>query len=313
MTASAIAGLLPAGRHQSHARRGAAFGLLAAVIWGGYLAVSRQGVSAGLGAADLAFLRYSVSGLLLLPWLVQRSPHRLAGVGWRKGTTLALLAGPPFVLAGASGYRFAPLAHGAVIQLGVLTLMSILLARILVGEQLGGRRAAGLAVVIAGLALTTGTGMFHGSSRAWIGDLLFACAGSMWALFTVLQRRWAIAPLSATAVVCVLSGAVYAPLYLMHGGLAFLAKASPAMLTEQVLVQGVLSGVIALFAFARAVEDLGPGRAALFPALAPAVAILLGIPLSGEIPTGLQIVGLVILSGGLFIALTSAPAQRSDR
>lgn len=149
----------------------------------------------------------------------------------------------------------------------------------------------------------------QGSSTAWIGDLLFAAAGTMWALFTVLQRRWTIAPLSATAVVSVLSAGVYVPAYLAANGLAVFASASPAMLVEQVLVQGVLSGVIALFAFSRAVQNLGAGRAALFPALAPGVAMLIGIPLTGEIPTAMQITGLIVLSAGLLIAVRSgAPA-----
>lgn len=288
---------------RTRVRRGIACGLVAAVIWGGFLAVSRQGIGAGLEAADLAFLRYATAGLLLAPWLVRRSPHRLAGIGWRKGLVLAALAGPLFVLAGASGYHFAPLAHGAVIQLGMLTLMSILLAALLVGERPSLHRLAGIGVLILGLAVTAGPSLFRGGSNAWMGDLLFALAGSMWALFTVLQRRWSVQPLAATTVVSVVSGAVFSPLYLAHEGLALLDKASPALLAEQVLVQGVLSGVVALFAFSKAVQILGPARAALFPALAPAVAILLGIPLAGEIPTGLQVIGLAILTAGLVIAV----------
>lgn len=104
-------------------RRGWAYGLIAAVIWGGFLAASRHAIGAGLHPTDLAFLRYLVAGAILLPWFVRRSPHRLGGMGWRKGATLAALAGPLFVIVSSSGYRFAPLAHGAVIQLGTLTLV----------------------------------------------------------------------------------------------------------------------------------------------------------------------------------------------
>ena len=79
------------------------------------------------------------------------------------------------------------------------------------------------------------------------------------------------------------------------------------MLAEQILVQGVLGGVIALFAFSRAVQDLGAGRAALFPTLATAIAILAGIPLGGGVPTVFQAVGLLILSIGMLIAVTGSP------
>lgn len=295
----------------SRTRRGWVYGSAAALIWGGYLAVSRQGIAAGLHAADLAFLRYATAGLLLLPWLVGRSPHRLAGIGWTKRIVLALLAGPLFVLAGASGYHFAPLAHGAVIQLGMLTLMGIVLAAVLVGERPGKGRLVGLAVLILGLVVTAGPSLIQGTSTAWIGDLLFALAGSMWALFSVLQRRWSVSPIAATAVVSVLSAVVYSPLYLLREGIASLVDVGPAMIAEQILVQGVLSGVIALFAFSEAVQELGPGRAALFPALAPAVAILLGIPVTGEFPTMPQIVGLIVLTTGLVIAVRTGMPTRA--
>ncbi|QWA11967.1 DMT family transporter [Sodalis ligni] len=284
-------------------RRGLVSGLLAAVIWGGFLVVSRQGIAAGLQATDLAFLRYLTAGLILAPWLACHSPQRLTGMGWRKGVCLALLAGPLFIVVGASGYHFAPLAHAAVIQLGMLTLVSIVLAALLLGERPGIPRIAGLLVIVAGLAVTAGPGLLYGSSRAWVGDMLFALAGSMWAVFTVLQRQWKIAPLQATAVVSVLSGLIYTPIYLFTGGVRIFSEISPAMFLEQIVAQGVLSGVIALFAFSRAVQDLGASRAALFPALSPGVAMLLGIPLTGEYPTSLQIVGLVILTAGVALSV----------
>ena len=53
-------------------------------------------------------------------------------------------------------------------------------------------------------------------------------------------------------------------------------------LATQALVQGLLSGVVAVFAYGRAVARLGAARAAVFAAMVPAVAILLGIPVAGE-------------------------------
>jgi drug/metabolite transporter (DMT)-like permease len=293
-------------------RQGLAFGLLATVIWGGFLVVSRYGVGAGLRVTDLAFLRYLTAGLILLPWLLRHSPYRLAGVGWRKGASLAFLAGPLFIIVGASGYRFAPLAHAAVIQLGMLTLVSMLFAALVLGERPTLKRLAGLAIVVAGLAVTAGPGLLRGSSTAWIGDLLFALAGSMWALFSVLQRRWGVAPLAATAVVSVLSAVVYAPVYLATEGLRIFSTISPTVLLVEIVAQGVLSGVVALFAFSRAVQDLGASRAALFPALSPGVAILLGIPVTGEVPSLIQLTGLAILTMGLVVAVRGNQAARSD-
>jgi drug/metabolite transporter (DMT)-like permease len=69
---------------------------------------------------------------------------------------------------------------------------------------------------------------------------------------------------------------------------------------------------VALFAFSRAVQDLGASRAALFPALSPGVAILLGIPVTGEVPSLIQLTGLAILTMGLVVAVRGNQAARSD-
>lgn len=290
-------------------RDGLMLGLLAATIWGCYIAMTNHGMRLGLTAADLAFIRYSTSGLLLLPWLLGHSPATLARIGWRKGAVLAILAGPPFVLVGASGFLFAPLAHSAVIQLGSVALVGVILSASMLGERVTRRGIAGLVTVVLGLAIIAGPGLLEGGSSVWKGDLLFLGAGSMWALFTVLQRRWRINPIAATAVVSVLSGLVYAPLYFMWIGAGAILSKGWAVLATQVLVLGVLSGVVALFAFSRAVEYLGPGRASVFPALAPAIAILAGLPIAGVAPTPLQIAGLAVLTIGMFFAVRSPDAE----
>ncbi|HYF88060.1 DMT family transporter [Azospirillum sp.] len=310
-TIASIAATPEGGR--SRERRGLAYGLVAALIWGGYVAVSHHGIEAGLDPADLAFLRYSVTGIVLLPWLLRNQPASLAGLGWGRGMALALFAGPLFVLVGAAGFAFAPLAHSALIQLGTVSLMGIVLAALVVRERQSATRVAGLAVIVTGLAIAAGPGLLGGGSQVWKGDLLFASAGTMWAAFTVLQRRWQVSPLVATAAVSVLSGLIYSPLYLASRGLSTLSAADPQVLIQQGLVLGVLSGVVALFAFARAVEYIGPGRASLFPALAPAIAILAGIPISGVIPTTWQVLGLVVLSAGLLLAVRTAPASRTSK
>jgi len=68
-------------------------------------------------------------------------------------------------------------------------------------------------------------------------------------------------------------------------------------------MQGLVQGVLTLMAYSRAIAILGVSRAVLFPAIVPAISILIGIPLIGEIPSQLQIVGLGLVSVGLLIAV----------
>jgi len=290
-------------------RRGYVLGCVAAVIWGGYLVTSRRGIAAGLSPADMAFLRYVIAGVVMLPFLLRHESRRLAGVGWKKGLILACLAGPPFVLVGASGFHFAPLAHAAVIQLGAVILVGMLLAAILLRERLGPAGLLSLSLVLLGLFVTAGSGFAGGRPGAWRGDLLFALAGTLWAVFTVLQRRWGLSPVAVTAAVCVISAVVYGPLYAVMVGFDALLRAGTAVLVEQALVQGVLSGAIAMLAFAAAVRELGAARAALFPALAPGVAMLLGVLLTGDRVSALHVIGLALLTGGLLVSAWDATCR----
>ncbi|ALC13115.1 DMT family transporter [Sphingopyxis sp. 113P3] len=284
-------------------RRGSIWGGIAALIWGGFFAYARLGIDAGLNAADFAFLRYGTAGALMLPWLLRRDVRSLGGVGWFRGAVLALLAGPLFVLVSAAGLAFAPLAHGPVIQLGTVTLMGTVLAAAFLDDRVDIARAIGLAVIVAGLAITVGPGLFDGGSHAWKGDLLFIVAGLMWALFTLLQHRWSADPMATTAAVSVISLAVYAPGYLFIRGPQALIAAGPLMVIEFAVVLGLFSGIVSLFAFGRAVSCLGAARASLFPALAPGVAIVLSVPLTGEIPTLMQVTGLAVLTAGLILSV----------
>ncbi len=85
--------------------------------------------------------------------------------------------------------------------------------------------------------------------------------------------------------------------------MAHYASLPVATLAIQVLVQGLLAGVLSVIAYTHAVRLIGAARAAVFPALVPAAAILIGIPVAGEWPTGLQWVGLSLVSAGLLVAI----------
>ena len=74
------------------------------------------------------------------------------------------------------------------------------------------------------------------------------------------------------------------------------------MLVVQIVAQGLGAGLVAVLAFSRASELLGAGRAAFFGAVVPGAATLLAIPVLGEVPTGLQVLGIAAVVVGLLLA-----------
>jgi drug/metabolite transporter (DMT)-like permease len=283
--------------------KGLAAGLAAAVLWGLYLALSRAGVVGGLAAIDIAVIRYGVAGLVTLPLFATHGLPLARRIGWWRAGALAMLAGPPFVLAGVGGYAFAPLAHGALIQPAAVTIGSIALAAWVLRDRPTRERLAGVVVILSGLAVVAGPGLFAGGAMTPVGDTMFLAAGLMWAGFSILAKRWGAGPVEATVLVCVLSGVVLLPVVAVTAGFGRILALPVPELAAQLVVQGVLSGVIAVLAFTAAVKWLGASRAAAFPAMVPVTATLIGIPVAGEWPTALQLCGLMIVVAGLALAV----------
>jgi drug/metabolite transporter (DMT)-like permease len=287
-------------RTAKHERWGFLCGAIMALGASLSFAAARAGILGGLLAVDMIFARFIVAGLIMLPLLLHYGLANLAGLGWRRALILTVLGGAPFALLQTSGYGFAPLAHGAVIAPATVTIVSTIGAALFLRERLGRNHMIGAAVVLAGIGLIGWDGMMQPSGeRAWLGDLLFFLSSVLWAGFTLLLRHWRVPALRATAVVSVLSCVLTIPAYLAAMGTAHLAALPLGFLAFQGLVQGGLQGAITMIAYSQAVMLLGVSRAVLFPAIVPAVSVVLGIPIVGEIPSALQVAGLGLVTLGL--------------
>lgn len=282
---------------------GIAAGIAAAIIWATYLVFAKSGTSHGLAPQDFVLLRFGTAAAIMLPWLVRNNPRTLGGVGWWRATLLMLLAGPPFILLGTGGYIFAPLAHGAVIQPSTVTLASMMAAAILLKERVTRDKLIGVGMIIAGLVVIASHASRMGGGHVWIGDLLFVAAGLSWTGFTILIKRWELGALAVTAAVSIVSAIVVVPATLIWGDFSRIAALPPGTLVAQIIVQGVLSGVVAVIAFGIAVRHLGAAKAGLFPAIVPAATLIVGIAVTGAMPSFYEWTGAALASLGLVTAI----------
>jgi drug/metabolite transporter (DMT)-like permease len=275
----------------------------AALGWAAGFVAAKHGISAGFSPADLAFHRFFWSGLLLTPLAIRDGIRDLGGIGWGRGLFMSVLAGPPQAITAYTGFILVPLGHGTTIQPACAALFGLILATAMLRERATVPRIFGGAAIIAGLMV------FGAESLATIGhagvggDLLFVTAGFFWALFGTLLRYYHLSGMRAVAVVGVLSVLVYAPLYAVFVGFDGLLQMSLAENLIQMLVQGLLAGVLPIYLFARAVMLLGAGRAATFPALVPLFGLIIGFLALGVVPSIAQVVGLVIVLIGFRFAL----------
>lgn len=283
---------------------GAACGLAAALIWGVQAVVSRQSNADGLTAADVTLLRFVTAAAILLPVALKRmKPFPVGALGWRRALILTALAGAPYSLVLVGGAAFAPALHSSIITPGLIPILTAALAWLVLGERAGRARLAGLALVLAGVALFSWEALVSSPSRegAWIGDLLFCLTALMWSVFGLLARRWGADAIDVTIVTCLLS-------LLLLPAMAF---ALPMRLTQtglgpillQAVYQGALVGVGALFFYTRSVVLLGAGRAALFLPLVPVVTALAALVLLAEAPSTRETFGMALVITGMVVAL----------
>jgi drug/metabolite transporter (DMT)-like permease len=137
---------------------------------------------------------------------------------------------------------------------------------------------------------------------AWRGDLLLLGAGGTWAVFTLLLRRWQVPAIPATAAVTIVSALAVVPVW-MPFRLGAVLDLPPAALLLHVAMQGLVLGALAMFLYARAVELLGPTRAATLSIMVPVTALLLAAFVLAEPISWLQGGGAALAVGGMLGAV----------
>ncbi len=285
-------------------RRGRITGFVAALvavaIWAGWIPMTRLAVTVRLLPADVAALRFAISGLLLLPALALNWRE----IPWRRPLVLAALvigAGVPYLLLFGTGLLIANSGQAAVFGPGLVSSLVALFAMLFLGERLGRMRLLGLGITLLGVAVVVGHDLLNGHARL-AGYAMIIAASVHWAAFTIASRVLGLRPLVNAAIVAVANGILYVPIYLASGGGERLAALPATDLLVQGVYQGVVTAIVALIAFAIAVERLGAATAASMTPLAPVLVAIFGWFLLGDRVDVATAVGLAAVGAGVLIA-----------
>jgi drug/metabolite transporter (DMT)-like permease len=281
---------------------------LCMVIYGANFVVSRHAVLNGLTAPDMLALRFLVAGLILLPAFGALNGWRdCAGVGWRKGLVLTLMSGFPMSWLMMTGLTMAPAAHGASIGPGTVTVIGAIGAVVWFGARLTPQLAAGVAIVLVGLATLAFAGTTSTLPNVLWGDLCFLGVGLLWGGYPLVIQKWKVDGLKATAIVSVLSMA-YLPYYLAVHFTGFQGAPWWAVVAHA-FNQGVLNVVVGLWIWAWAARVLGASVVGRFPPTIPVLGTLIAIPVLGEWPGPMQWLGVAMIVSGLMLAASKRAEQ----
>lgn len=296
-----------AARRAREQRIGFGCAFLVLFIWSGFILASRAGAKGVLTPWDIAALRLGVAFIILVPFAAGGA---LARVPPGRVLLLAGFAGFGFPLCAYAGFTLAPAAHGAVLLPGALPFATALVARVWLGERVGGDKALSLGIVFVGIVLLAGVG-FLDQPGAWRGDLLFLVGTTSWAVYTLLVRRWGVTARQATVAIGVACAPIYLPVWLLLLP-SRMGEAGWGEILFQAGYQGLLAMIVASLLYTRAIAALGPTRLAFFTAVVPALAAVAAWPILGERLGPAAIAGVAFVSGGMLYGVLrgSGPAHR---
>ena len=266
-------------------------------------------------AFTLALLRFGIGAVLLAPMLV-RYGQRFSGAELRSVLILGVLSYALMPIALGEGLRFTYSSRAALIMASH-SFMTLLLARWRGDEEITLRKLLGIALTLAGLAVgLTRAPSTHGDPNLWLGDALVFVAALCTAIYNVYARPLLRhhPPLVVTAGTMTAGALATVPLAAAaawtHGLPSFTAPGWAA-----VLFIGTFGAAIGYGLWVWALRATTPSRVAVFLALNPLAATVLGVAYLGE-PLGPEfILGMVIVWAGILVVVGSpAPsAAASDR
>ena len=269
------------------------------VMWTGFSLFSRYAGKSVLTPYDVFALRLSVAALVLLPF----APRFLGQGAWRDQRLwlLASLGSLLYCLVVYTGFRYAPAAHGAILLSGMQPFLISAIVLAVDGIRPNRMRSLGLIGIATGIACAAVPYFNVWSPEVVFGDLLIFSGSVLWAIYSVLAKRWGYSPWTLTSAVALIPAVIYLPIYALFLPKA-LAEAPLALIVTQGLYQGIVATILAMLAYLKAISILGTERAAVFLALVPITTGLAAVPLLGEALTGWLLSGLVFVSLGSFVA-----------
>lgn len=281
--------------------KGILYGLIAASIWGGFPVMTRYGVSkSSLDALDITFIRFIISGLLLLPYFIYQTNFKKNKKVKVKGVVLMTIGlGAPYMLTIAEGLKMAPVQIFAIVTPSIMIIFTLVIGSFVFKNRINLKEYIGVFSILIGLILV---GYFTFTQLNFNSYLFFILGGVLWAVYTISSKYYCDSALYSTAIVCVFSMILYTPFYLfLKGGYIFSIDLN--VILPQVFYQGILVSIVALFFYSRSVLILGSTKGSIFGALVPVLATIISYFFLKEEIIVLTVFGLILITSGIFITI----------
>ncbi len=278
------------------------------LIWSTWLVAARAGALSPLTVYDLAALRYGVSSVVALPFLLYFKPWQTLPL--KRIAVLAFLLSPVYILLVFGGFNFAPAAHGGIFMNGGLPVITLALGWFLLKERATPFQLFCAILILFGTVLVVADTSHFSFEESWLGDVMFVCGGIFFAIYMVINRRWKLKNIHVVLCGTVVNATFYLPVWYFFLPTGF-AEASQTQILVQTLYQGIVPNLIGLLMVATAVRHIGSTATSAFMAGVPGMGALLGFLILGEAMGWIGWTAIAILTTGILMMTYAGQRKQS--
>ncbi|KAB8129348.1 DMT family transporter [Gracilibacillus oryzae] len=278
--------------------------VLTAIFYAGNLIVGKP-VTAEIPPITLSFFRYIIAAVVILP---------LGYKEWKNNRSLWIREWKAILALSVTGlvlfniFVYSALNHTTSINAGIVEastpIFTLILSFLLFGEKFNRKQMLGVFISLFGVffVITKGSLEVILNLQFNIGDLIMLLAMVTWAFYSMFikQHIWKFPAYGALLVMSVAAIVMFLPLLLIEmEGMKHIDWSGSIILG--LLYLGIFPSLIALIAYNKGVQEIGPNRASIFLNLVPVFTMIGAVVFLQEALTIVQIVGAVFVIIGVIV------------
>ena len=282
------------------------------LCWAGNWVVGRA-IHEQVPPFTLNFWRWAGSLLLILPvaWTSLRGQWRLMLRHWKWVLPMAAIASAIFQSMVYLGLQHTTALNGALL-IALVPIVVAAIAAVLLGDRFTPRQALGIAVSLAGavVVIVRGDAAVLRALAFNPGDLWILAAVPIWALYTVLLKRWpaGLDRMSFLAAMALVGVVVQFPFFAWEWAAGRHMLVTPGSIAA-IAYTAVFASFLAFVFYNAALQRTTPTVAGPFHHLHPAFTALLGIVFLGERIGWHHAAGVACIVLGLYLTTSAKPAS----
>lgn len=278
--------------------------ILTVLFWSGNFIVGR-GIHNEIPPATLAFWRWTVALLIILPFSVGHIINQkdLIRQNWKIITLLAILSVTSFSIFIYHALKSSTVTNTVLIN-SMIPIFIVIVSWLGFRERITLRQGVGVAISLTGLFFIISGGNLSKLTdvRFSQGDIWTISAGISWALYSVLLRKCpieinALSFLSTTIIIGVL---FISPFYIWEISSGQTMNFTHAAIGSIIYV-ALFASVLAYIFWNKAIQMIGANKTGIFIHLMPVFSIVLAIIFLDENLRSYHIKGAILIFLGIFL------------